>query len=38
LGIGSVEFSSAATDDADVVFERIGNADGVRDLMRKLQS
>jgi membrane protein YdbS with pleckstrin-like domain len=38
LGIGTVEFSSAATDDADVTFVGIAGADGVRDLVRKLQS
>lgn len=38
LGIGKVEFSSAATDDADVIFYEIGGVDTVRDLVRKLQS
>lgn len=38
IGIGNVEFSSAATDDAEVTFVRIANADEVRDLVRKLQS
>ncbi len=38
LGIGNVEFSSAATDDADVIFWRIAGADQVRDLVRKLQA
>ncbi len=38
LGIGNVEFSSAATDDADVVFFGVAGADKVRDLVRKLQS
>lgn len=38
LGIGNVEFSSAATDDADVIFFKVAGADGVRDLVRKLQS
>ncbi len=38
LGIGKVEFSSAATDDADVIFYEIGGADRVRDLVRRLQS
>jgi membrane protein YdbS with pleckstrin-like domain len=38
FGIGNVEFSSAAADDADVVFVGIGGADNVRDLVRKLQS
>ena len=38
LGIGKVEFSSAATDDADVIFYQVGGADGIRDLVRKLQS
>ena len=38
LGIGNVEFSSAADNDAEVTFVRIANADSVRDLVRKLQS
>lgn len=38
LGIGKVEFSSAATDDADVIFHEIGGADTVRDMVRRLQS
>src|SRR4051812_20866611 len=38
FGIGDVEFSSAATDDAEVTFVGIAGADGVRDLVRKLQS
>ena len=38
LGIGKVEFSSAATDDADVIFYHVGGADRIRDLVRKLQS
>lgn len=38
IGIGSVEFSSAATDDAEVTFIGIANADGVRDMVRKLQT
>lgn len=38
FGVGRVEFSSAATDDADVIFYQIGNANGVRDLVRKLQN
>ena len=37
LGVGRLEFSSAATDDADVIFYQIGGVDGVRDLVRKLQ-
>ena len=37
LGVGKVEFSSAATDDADIIFYQIGGADKVRDLVRKLQ-
>ncbi len=37
LGIGKVEFSSAATDDADVIFHEIGGVDRVRDLVRRLQ-
>ncbi len=38
LGIGNVEFSSAAADDADVVFAHVPGADKVRDTVRALQS
>ena len=38
LGIGTVEFSSAATDDADVIFWNTPEAEKVRDLVRSLQS
>ena len=38
LGIGTVEFSSAATDDADVIFWNIAEAEKIRDLVRSLQS
>jgi uncharacterized membrane protein YdbT with pleckstrin-like domain len=38
LGIGNIEFSSAAEDEAEVTFYRISDVDGVRDLVRKLQS
>lgn len=37
IGIGSVEFSSAATDRAEVIFINIPHADRVRDLVTKLQ-
>lgn len=37
LGIGRVEFSSAASDDADVIFWNIPEAEKVRDLVRSLQ-
>ena len=37
LGVGRLEFSSAATDDADVIFYQVGGVDGIRDLVRKLQ-
>ena len=37
LGIGRVEFSSSATDDADVVFWNTPEAEKVRDLVRSLQ-
>lgn len=37
IGIGSVEFSSAATDRAEVIFVNIGHADRVRDLVTNLQ-
>jgi membrane protein YdbS with pleckstrin-like domain len=38
LGIGRVEFSSAATEDADVIFWNIPAAQKVRDLVRSLQT
>ena len=38
LGIGRVEFSSAATDDADVIFWNTPDAEKVRDLVRSLQT
>ncbi|MBA3962507.1 MAG: PH domain-containing protein [Chthoniobacterales bacterium] len=38
LGIGTVEFSSAATDDADVIFWNTPGAEKVRDLVRSLQT
>jgi len=38
LGVGDVEFSSAATDDADVIFTKVAGADTIRDMVRKLQS
>ena len=37
LGVGKLEFSSAATDDADIIFYQIGGVDAVRNLVRKLQ-
>ena len=37
LGIGRVEFSSAATDDADVIFWNCPESERVRDLVRSLQ-
>ena len=38
LGYGNIEFSSAATDDADVIFSAVARAAAVRDLVKKLQS
>ena len=38
LGVGRVEFSSAASDDAEIIFYQIGGAEKVRDLVRSLQS
>jgi uncharacterized membrane protein YdbT with pleckstrin-like domain len=38
FGIGRVEFSSAATDDADVIFWNSPDAEKVRDLVRSLQA
>ncbi len=37
LGVGDVEFSSAATDKAEIVFASISGATEVRDLVRKYQ-
>lgn len=37
IGIGSVEFSSAATDRAEIVFANISGADRIRDMVRKVQ-
>ena len=38
LGIGRLEFSSAAADDADVIFWNTPNAEKVRDMVRSLQA
>jgi uncharacterized membrane protein YdbT with pleckstrin-like domain len=38
LGIGRLEFSSAASDDADVIFWNTPGAEKIRDLVRSLQS
>lgn len=38
LGIGRLEFSSAATDDAEVVFWNVGGAEKLRDQVRGLQT
>ena len=37
IGIGSVEFSSAASDAAEVIFINVAHADRVRDLVTNLQ-
>jgi uncharacterized membrane protein YdbT with pleckstrin-like domain len=37
-GIGRVEFSSAASDDAEVIFWNTPGAEKIRDLVRSLQS
>jgi uncharacterized membrane protein YdbT with pleckstrin-like domain len=37
-GIGRLEFSSAATDDAEVVFWNVPGAEKLRDMVRSLQS
>jgi len=37
LGVGDVEFSSAASDKAEIVFSSISSATGVRDLVRNYQ-
>jgi uncharacterized membrane protein YdbT with pleckstrin-like domain len=38
LGVGRLEFSSAATDDAEVVFWNVGGAARLRDLVRSLET
>jgi uncharacterized membrane protein YdbT with pleckstrin-like domain len=38
VGIGRLEFSSAATDDADVIFWNTPSAEKIRDLVRSIQS
>lgn len=38
LGYGDIEFSSAASDDAEVIFVAVPRAAAVRDLVKKLQS
>jgi uncharacterized membrane protein YdbT with pleckstrin-like domain len=38
FGIGRIEFSSAATDDAEVIFWNVGGAEALRDKVRSLQS
>jgi uncharacterized membrane protein YdbT with pleckstrin-like domain len=37
LGVGDLEFSSSATDKAEIVFSSIAHASDVRDLVRKHQ-
>jgi hypothetical protein len=38
LGYGNIEFSSAASDEVDVVFTAVSGAGAVRDLVKKLQA
>ena len=38
VGIGRLEFSSAATDDADVIFWNVPGAEKIRDTVRSLQA
>ena len=38
VGIGRIEFSSAASDDAEVVFWNTPNAEKIRDMVRSLQT
>jgi uncharacterized membrane protein YdbT with pleckstrin-like domain len=38
VGIGRIEFSSAASDDADVVFWNVPDAEKIRNIVRSLQS
>ena len=37
MGIGSVEFSSAATDRAEIIFANISDADTIRDMVSRIQ-
>ncbi len=37
LGVGDLEFSSSATDKAEIVFSSIAHASAVRDMVRKYQ-
>jgi len=37
LGVGDLEFSSSASDKAEIVFGSVANATAVRDLVRKYQ-
>jgi membrane protein YdbS with pleckstrin-like domain len=38
FGIGDIEFSSAATDDAEVTFQGLAHVERVRDLVKQLQN
>ena len=38
FGIGRLEFSSAAADDAEVIFWKVAGAEKIRDLVRSLQA
>jgi uncharacterized membrane protein YdbT with pleckstrin-like domain len=38
IGIGRIEFSSAASDDADVIFWNTPSAEKIRDMVRSLQA
>jgi uncharacterized membrane protein YdbT with pleckstrin-like domain len=38
FGIGRLEFSSAAADDAEVIFWNVGGAEGLRDKVRSMQT
>lgn len=38
LGVGDIEFSSAASDKAEIVFSAVASASEVRDLVRKHQN
>lgn len=37
FGIGTIEFASAAADDAEIVFRSVDRVNGVRDLVRRYQ-
>jgi hypothetical protein len=38
LGFGNIEFSTSASDDAEVIFHAVARAEAIRDLVKKAQS